>query len=119
MSSGVVRGGDVPVNEQAWGSLQWLVGGERDQGCGMTFGRVTFKPGESNPGHHHPNCDEILFVVQGKVEHSLPAGGSAVLEPGDCIVIPRDGVHNARNVGDGEAVVVVAFNASDRKTIGE
>ena len=119
MSATVVRGRDVPAIEQSWGSLQWLVGGERGKACDMTFGRVTFEPGEANPGHHHPNCDEILFVVSGRIEHALPESGTVELGPGDCIVLPKGGQHSARNVGEGEAVVVVAFNSADRQTVGE
>jgi quercetin dioxygenase-like cupin family protein len=85
----------------------------------MTVGRVTFKPGCENPTHHHPNCDEILFVVRGTLEHSLPGGGSTVLNPGDCIVLPRGEGHMARNIGDEEAEVVVCFNTADRQTVGE
>ncbi len=85
----------------------------------LTLGRVTFKPGESNPGHHHPNCEEILFVVSGTIEHTLPEGGTTLLEPGDCVVLPTGNKHFAKNVGDDEAVVIVAFSAGDRQTIGE
>ena len=36
----------------------------------MTVGRCYIDPGCANPRHHHPNCDEILVVVHGSVEHS-------------------------------------------------
>lgn len=116
MNATVIRNRDIPVSNAPWGSLQWLVNGDTVPGAAMTLGRVTFKPGECNPAHAHPNCDEVLFVVQGTLEHSLPQGGTARLEPGDCIVLPRGGAHTAKNVGQDEAVVFVAFNAADRKT---
>ncbi len=116
MDATVIRHHDVPVDNTSWGSLQWLANGDLAPGAGMTVGRVTFKPGESNPTHAHPNCDEVLFVVQGTIEHSLPQGGMARLEAGDCIVLPRGRAHTAKNVGQDEAVVLVAFNAGDRRT---
>ena len=112
----VIRNADIPVQQTPWGSLQWLVNGKTAPGTAMTVGRVTFKPGQSNPPHGHPNCEEILFVVEGVIEHSLPQGGNVRLEAGDCIVLPQGQVHVARNIGDTDAVVIVAFNAPDRKT---
>jgi quercetin dioxygenase-like cupin family protein len=116
---GVVRGNDIPVEETPWGSLQWLVGGRSHPEAGVTIGRVTFKPGQANPAHRHPNCEEILFVVAGEVEHTLPGGGKAVLHPGDAIVMHRGEKHQARNIGKETAVVLVAFNSPQRETLGE
>lgn len=112
----VIRRAETPVQSTAWGSLQWLVNGQAVPGTAMTLGRVTFKPGQSNPPHAHPNCEEILFVVEGTVEHTVPQGGTVRLEAGDCIVLPRGCAHTAKNIGAGDAVVIVAFNAPDRRT---
>ena len=121
MEARVIRGGNVEVAETEWGSLQWLVGGGGggDAGIRMTFGRVTFKPGQANPAHRHPNCDELLFVVAGAIEHSLPEGGTTILRAGDGIILPRGQKHQARNAGSGEAVVVVAYNSAKRETLEE
>jgi quercetin dioxygenase-like cupin family protein len=112
----VIRHTDIPVDSTPWGSLQWLIGGQTVPKTAMTLGRVTFKPGQSNPPHAHPNCEEILCVVAGTLEHSLPQGGTVRLETGDCIVLPRGHAHNAKNIGTVEAVAIVAFNTPDRKT---
>lgn len=119
MGTVVVRKNDVEVNNTDWGSLQWLVTGQAGSSEHMTVGRVTFKPGQANPLHQHPNCDEILVVIQGEIEHTLPEGGTVRLSPGDCIVMKQGGMHQARNVGDEEAVVIVAFNSPIRETVGE
>lgn len=116
MKATVIHNRDIPVNTAEWGSLQWLVSGQTAPGTTMTLGRVTFKPGQSNPTHTHLNCEEILFVVQGALEHTLPQGGTARLETGDCIVLPPGGAHTAKNVGSDKAVVIVAFSAPDRQT---
>ncbi len=117
--SKVIRNSDVEVINTEWGSLQWLVSGAAGSSKNMTLGKVTFKPGEANPMHLHPNSDEILFVAHGEIEHVLPEGGTVRLSPGDCIVLEQGGMHQARNVGDSEAVVIVAFNTPDRQTVGE
>jgi quercetin dioxygenase-like cupin family protein len=118
MKSLIVRRGEVPVTEAPWGTLQWLFGKNLPE-TGMTVGRVTFKPGESNPGHSHPNCDEILVVLKGRLEHSLPEGGTALLEAGDAIALPRGKAHRAKNIGADTAEVIVVFNHADRQTVGE
>ncbi|MFC1601805.1 cupin domain-containing protein [Candidatus Sumerlaeota bacterium] len=119
MDAKVIRGADTPREQTEWGSLQWLVAAANGASEQMTLGRVTFKPGQANPPHHHPNCEEILFVVQGQLEHTLPQGGTARLGPGDCIVLPTGHGHQATNVGEEEAVVIVAFSSADRQTVGE
>ncbi|MBM4149596.1 MAG: cupin domain-containing protein [Lentisphaerae bacterium] len=112
----VIRSAEAPVQCLPWGSMQWLVNGQTAPGSAMTLGRVTFKPGQSNPSHAHPNCDEILLVVKGTVEHTLPQGGTVRLEAGDSIVLPQGCSHTAKNVGSTDAVVIVAFNSPERRT---
>jgi len=119
MEATVIRGSAVEVTLAPWGSVQWLVCGKAGTSRHMTLGRVTIKPGQANPMHVHPNCEEILFVAQGDIEHALPQGGAVRLAPGDCIVVPANGPHQARNVGQTEAVVVVAFSSPDRQTLNE
>lgn len=117
--------GSVTLNHQTaidktpWGSLQWLVGAHNGSSENMTLGRVIFKPGQGNPRHHHPNCEEILIVISGEIEHSLPEGGSIKLCKGDCIVLPAGVPHHATNVGDEEATVVVVFDSAERQTVVE
>lgn len=35
----------------------------------MTAGKCVLKPGAENPLHKHPNCSEVLVVLQGIIEH--------------------------------------------------
>ena len=119
MIAKIIQNSDVEPIQAPWGSLQWLVSADGSISENMTLGRVTIKPGTTNPIHRHPNCEEILYVLAGSIEHSLPQGGSATLNPGDCIVLPQGSEHQARNIGSEEAVVLVAFNSANRKTIGE
>ena len=115
----VAHADEIPVIEETWGTLQWLVSGRNGTSTTMTVGRVTIRPGMANPEHYHPNCEEVLFVQQGKIDHSLPSGGVVRLGAGDAIVIPQGIMHQARNAGTEEAVVIVAFNNAWRETVGE
>jgi quercetin dioxygenase-like cupin family protein len=99
-----------------WGSIQWLVNRELFAGAELTFGYVEIAPGSKNPRHLHPNCDEVLYVLDGRLEHSL--GEEVVeLEPGAALLIPQGVAHDARNPGPSPARVVVAYSSGDRQTI--
>jgi len=67
--------------EFSWGEIRWLYGQYFDDEGEMTFGVVKMKPGEENALHSHPNCEEILYLIQGEVEH-LYEGRSFQLSPG-------------------------------------
>ena len=109
-----VRRGDATAF--AWGSIQWLVNEQLAPRAELTFGYVEIDPGCKNPRHLHPNCDEVLFVLEGRLEHSV---GDDVVElgPGTALLIPKDVVHDARNPGDVPARVVVAYSSGDRQTV--
>lgn len=114
----VSRGEDHLVEEQPWGRLVWMVAGRLGNSTTMTVGRCYIDPGQANPRHHHPNCDEVLHVLQGTIEHS--ADDERVrMGPGDTISIPSGVVHNATNVGEDQAIFVISFSAPDRQTVGE
>ncbi len=84
----------------------------------MTFGRVTIRAGQANPRHRHPNCDEILHLLAGRVEHSLGLE-RCIMEAGDTISIPGGAWHNARALGDEDAEMVICFSSPDRQTEAE
>lgn len=81
----------------------------------MSFGRVTIRAGEANPRHRHPNCDEILHLLSGRLEHSL-AGTKHLMEAGDTIAIPQGAWHQARAIGDEDAEIVICFSSAERLT---
>ena len=99
-----------------WGSIQWLVNRELAGDAEITFGYVEINPGSKNPRHLHPNCDEVLYVLEGELVHSV---GEEIVElgPGTALLIPRNAAHDARNPGQVPARVVVAYSSGDRQTV--
>lgn len=114
----VSRVDEQVVEELEWGALVWMVSGSLGNSDSLTFGRCVIEPGMENPRHHHPNCDEVLHLVQGTIEH-LCGNESVILNPGDAITIPAGMVHNARNIGSDTAVMLIAFSSADRRTVTE
>jgi mannose-6-phosphate isomerase-like protein (cupin superfamily) len=100
----------------SWGTVSWLINEVITEGAEQTFGVVTINPGQSNPLHLHPNCEEILYVLSGSCEHRL--GDATVgLSPGMAICVPRGTPHCARTTSPERLVVVVSFSSPDRQTV--
>ena len=96
-----------------WGRLLWLIGRNETPGAEQTFGVVTIEPGQRNPLHMHPNCEEILYVVSGTCQHKL--GDELVeLTPGAAIRIPEGVKHWAKCTSDEPLVAVISFSSADR-----
>ena len=77
------------------------------------------KPGRSNPRHYHPNCTEILVVIQGRIRHTTAGGTETEMGEGSTVTAAPNTWHCATNIGDGEAVLFIAFSSADRQTVGE
>jgi quercetin dioxygenase-like cupin family protein len=99
--------------DEDWGSLCWLASQAIANAQGLTLGRVVIKPGRSNPRHTHPNCEEALYLLQGRLEHSL-GDEKVILEAGDTIVLDAGIPHDARNVGDVDADMIVVYSSGVR-----
>lgn len=97
-----------------WGHILWLDGAALTGGEGLTVGRVTIESGKANGEHYHPNCNEALYLLSGRLRHSL-GEEETVLEPGDLLHIPRGERHAAESVGTADAVAVIAYDAADRE----
>jgi quercetin dioxygenase-like cupin family protein len=115
---GITRRGQGTTDTQSWGRLVWMVSGALGNSDTTTLGRCYIDVGQENPRHFHPNCDEVLHVLSGEIEHSF--GDEVVpMRAGDTISIRQGTLHNAKNIGSEEAVFVIAFSTPDRQVIGE
>lgn len=104
--------------ETSWGSLRWLASREIGNVAGMTLGRVVIRRGQSNPRHAHQTCEEVLYLLAGRLEHTV-GDQTVILEPGDTLVICAGVFHNARSVGDQDADMMVAYSTGARDFVLE
>ena len=104
----VVRAGKSEIVSEDWGQLTWYASGRQGNSMHMTLGICIIHPGKQNPMHSHPNCVEILRVAGGRIMHTAE-GGEVELSSGDVITIPANYPHHARNVGDTDAILEIAF----------
>jgi len=115
MSHNVRTAAEAAANriEEDWGGLTWLAGRKIGNAQGLTLGRVVIRRGCSNPRHSHPNCEEALYLLRGRLEHTL-GNEKVILEPGDTIVLDARVPHNATSIGAEDAEMIVAYSSGDR-----
>ena len=95
-----------------WGSLTWLANDELSQSR-ITIGRVVIRKGEQNPRHCHDSCEEVLYLLKGRLRHSV--GDEAVeMVAGDTLTIGPGVMHHAVNIGDTDADMIVAYSSGRR-----
>jgi quercetin dioxygenase-like cupin family protein len=99
-----------------FGSVDWAVSEGNPDGAEQTVGLAVFDSGKGNVEHIHPNCEEVLYVLEGEMEHTL-GDETARLSAGDLIVIPRNARHCVRNVGEASARVFISFSSPDRQFV--
>lgn len=100
------------IDEQ-WGSLRWLAGQATGNAQGLVVGRCVIEKGQANPRHSHSNCEEVLYLLHGRLRHSI-GDQSLIVEAGDVLVVPAGVAHNALNIGDDAADMIVAYSAGVR-----
>jgi mannose-6-phosphate isomerase-like protein (cupin superfamily) len=106
----------LPVEQSAWGTLQWVCNEKLMPGSEQTVGLATILPGKHNPVHFHPNCEEVLYVISGEGLHSYD-GQTVPLKAGMTIRIPARVKHNMLNTGTETLRTMISFSSGDRKTV--
>ncbi|MBC8012235.1 MAG: cupin domain-containing protein, partial [Burkholderiales bacterium] len=96
---------------------RWYTSAEMKNTRSLTTGVAILKPGKANPLHSHPNCDEVLRVVSGKIRHTMNEV-SVEMNAGDTVSIPQGVLHNATNIGDEDAVLAISFSTAFREAVG-
>ena len=114
IESQVRRSVGAGAEATAFGSVHWAERAGDPPKAEMTVGLAVFDAGRSNPRHLHPNCEEVVFVLEGRVTHTL-GDEKTVLEAGDMIVIPRGLAHQVINEGAAAARCLIVFSSPDRQ----
>jgi len=103
-----VMNSDVPVENFDWGSAG-MRNAPPGTGCqSFVVMDVRLDPGFFHAFHKHPNQDEMITIVAGKVTQYLE-GESTVLGPGDSVYIDKDVVPGSYNDFDEPAQLAVVL----------
>ncbi len=99
---------DVEREELEWGSLGWISRPASTDSKDLVVIEVTLKPGFGHDFHKHPSQEEVIYVIEGKIEQWLEEAKQE-LNAGDSIFIPADVVHASFNVSEEPAKLMVTL----------
>ena len=116
LSRFVTHGEQLPEEEFAWGTLKWLCNEMLSPGALQTIGICHIAPGQRNPRHYHPNCEEVLHMLTGTGQHSFD-GDLIELSTGMTIRIPAGVTHNMSNTSSEPIVCLIVFSSGERETV--
>jgi quercetin dioxygenase-like cupin family protein len=91
-----------------WGRMGWMSRPATTGAQHLLFAEVEFAPGGCHDFHYHPEQEEVLYVLEGRVEQWLDRE-RRILTAGDGLFIAPGVVHASFNVNDGLSRIIVAF----------
>ncbi len=104
------------AQEMEFGGVHWAVREGDPPGAETTVGLAIFDAGKANVEHIHPNCEEIVYVMDGEVEHTL-GDQRVTLRGGDLIVVPRNVPHRLLNTSGAAVRTYIVFSSPDRQFV--
>jgi mannose-6-phosphate isomerase-like protein (cupin superfamily) len=90
--------------------------GKIDPEASQTLGIVQINPGQRNPLHMHPNCEELLYVISGSAENII-GNKKFTIGPGDLVRIPKGVPHQAITIGSKPFRAVISYSSNDRQVV--
>jgi len=84
------------LTQMPFGKLAWLSGPQITGAKDLTIMEVHLTEGAGHSFHLHPNQEELIYVLEGRIEQWLEKE-SRILSVGDAIFIPRNTVHASFN----------------------
>ncbi|MEP2030167.1 MAG: cupin domain-containing protein [Paracoccaceae bacterium] len=92
----------TPAEVLDWGQLRWMSHPPSTGAGQLTVIEVNICPGQGHNFHKHPDQEEVIYCISGRVEQWLDRE-KRIFGPGDSVFIGADVVHASFNVGEEEA----------------
>ena len=105
MGGKFVIGKETAAEILDWGQLKWLSHPPSTGARQLTVIDVTLAPGKGHDFHEHPDQEEVLYVVAGKVEQWVDRE-KRLLGAGDSAFVPKGMVHASFNAGESDAKII-------------
>jgi quercetin dioxygenase-like cupin family protein len=112
----VTDSGNLPEQTFDWGSITVFSDDKLSPGAAQTLGICRILPGQQNPLHYHPNCEEVLHMLAGEGRHSFD-DEAVELRPGSTIRIPIGVRHNLVNTGSETLTCLISFSSGTRESV--
>jgi mannose-6-phosphate isomerase-like protein (cupin superfamily) len=102
---------------RAWGFQVWMAN-RALSGSSLSLARIILEAGHSTDSHHHPNADEVIYSIRGRVAvHAGPE--TFLLEAADALAIPSALAHRIENVGTDDAELILTYSTGNRDYVAE
>jgi quercetin dioxygenase-like cupin family protein len=102
---------DIEPDVLEWGRLIWLCNPPSTDAKNTVVVAASIFPGTGHNFHFHPDQEEVLYVISGKIEQWVD-NEKRVLGPGDSAFMPAGVVHATFNAGSDDAKVLAIFGPS-------
>ena len=106
----VLNESETEVKIDDFGTSSWLSNPPSTGARQLTVIDVNLDPGKGHNFHKHPDQEEVIVVVTGKVEQWVDRE-KRILGPGDCTFIPAGVVHASSNTGENPAKIMAILGA--------
>lgn len=102
MTGKFMMSAETPPEVLDWGLLRWMSHPLSTGASQLTVIEVNIAPGKGHDFHKHPDQEEVIYCISGRVEQWLDRE-KRMLGPGDSVFIGADVVHASFNVGESDA----------------
>lgn len=92
-----------------WGSLIWHSNAKVTNARQLVVIEVNLEPGKGHNFHKHPDQEEMIYVIEGKIEQWVDQDKS-ILSPGESAFIPAGMVHASFNIGPTNAKLLAILS---------
>lgn len=102
----------TPSTTLDWGHLRWVSNPDSTGARHLTVIDGEIFPGKGHDFHHHPNQEEVIAVLEGRIEQWI-GDEMRMLSRGDCAFIPAGLVHASFNPGPEPARLMAILGPSE------
>lgn len=106
---------DAVLEKFPWGEIRWIWSQKIDQSAEQTLGQVIIYSGKKNTFHAHPNCEELMYILDGECDHWL-GEEKYHLVSGMTIIIPKDVEHYAIVTSETPLKAMIFYSTPTRQT---
>jgi quercetin dioxygenase-like cupin family protein len=108
MAGTFIKRASLQTENLDWGSTAYLSNPATTGASQLTVMEVMLAPGKGHDFHKHPDQEEVICVIEGRIEQWLESKREE-LGPGEAVFIPADIVHASFNIGDHPAKLMVTL----------
>jgi len=105
---------EIEVEELPWGPHEWLSRPGLTDAEKLLVVRVKMPAGKAHEFHRHPECEEVLYILEGQAEQWV-GEKKQILKAGEVAHIPTNVVHGTYNISDSVCVFLAILSPATTK----